>query len=53
MQTHSKCIMYYYVCPPLQATVDQRRLAVDLAEVIIKWEFQRAREAQEMEVGTV
>ena len=33
--------------------MEQRRLAVDLAEVIIKWEFQRAREAQEMEVRTV
>ena len=25
------------------ATIEQRKLAVDLAEVIIKWEFQRVR----------
>ncbi|XP_019851030.1 PREDICTED: transformation/transcription domain-associated protein [Amphimedon queenslandica] len=31
------------------ATLEQRRLAVDLTEVIIKWEFQRAKEAQEMD----
>ena len=35
----------------LQATLEQRRLAVDLTEVIIKWEFQRAKEAQEMDVS--
>ncbi|XP_064401908.1 transformation/transcription domain-associated protein-like isoform X2 [Halichondria panicea] len=29
------------------ATIEQRKLAVDLAEVIIKWEFQRVRESQE------
>ena len=34
----------------LQNTIEQRRLAVDLAEVIIKWEFQRLREMQEGEV---
>ena len=26
------------------ATIEQRKLAVDLAEVIIKWEFQRVSE---------
>ena len=35
----------------VQATLEQRRLAVDLTEVIIKWEFQRAKEAQEMDVS--
>ena len=30
-----------------QATIDHRRLAVDLAEVIIKWEVQRIKEDQE------
>ena len=35
----------------LQATIDQRKLAVDLAEVIIKWEFQRVREQQDNEVS--
>ena len=34
----------------LTNTIEQRRLAVDLAEVIIKWEFQRLREMQEGEV---
>jgi len=28
----------------LQATVEQRKLAVDLAEVIVKWECQRMKE---------
>ena len=28
---------------PLNATIEQKKLAVDLAEVIIKWEFQRVR----------
>ncbi len=32
------------------ATIEQRKLAVDLAEVIIKWEFQRVREHQDQEV---
>jgi len=27
-----------------QATVEQRKLAVDLAEVIVKWECQRMKE---------
>lgn len=30
-----------FVC---QATVEQRKLAVDLAEVIVKWECQRMKE---------
>ena len=34
-----------------KATIEQRKLAVDLTEVIIKWEFQRAREVQEMDVS--
>lgn len=28
------------------ATIEQRKLAVDLAEVVIKWEFQRVSGAQ-------
>ncbi len=32
------------------ATIEQRKLAVDLAEVIVKWEFQRVREHQDQEV---
>ena len=28
------------------ATIEQRKLAVDLAEVIIKWEFQRVSRAK-------
>ncbi|XP_065834052.1 transformation/transcription domain-associated protein-like isoform X2 [Oscarella lobularis] len=31
---------------PPTATIEQRRLAVDLAEVIIKWEMQRIKEQQ-------
>ncbi len=34
-----------------KATIEQRKLTVDLAEVIIKWEFQRVREHQDQEVG--
>ena len=37
----------------LQATIEHRKLAVDLAEVIIKWEVQRIKEDMEAtpEVG--
>jgi transformation/transcription domain-associated protein len=31
----------------MQATIEHRKLAVDLAEVVIKWEAQRVREEQE------
>ena len=36
-----------------QATMEHRKLAVDLAEVVIKWELQRTKEDQEQttEVG--
>jgi len=34
----------------LQATIEQRKLAVDLAEVIIKWEYQRVKEQQGQDV---
>ena len=30
-----------------QATIEHRKLAVDLAEVIIKWEVQRIKEEQD------
>ncbi len=33
------------------ATIEQRKLAVDVAQVIVKWEFQRVREQQDQEVG--
>ena len=36
----------------MQATAEQKKLAVDLAEVIIKWEFQRLKEQQDHEVGS-
>ena len=32
----------------VQATIEHRKLAVDLAEVIIKWEVQRIKEEQEV-----
>ena len=35
----------------MQATIEHRKLAVDLAEVIIKWEFQRVRERQGQDVS--
>ena len=37
----------------LQATIEHRKLAVDLAEVVVKWEVQRIRDEQEQvsEVG--
>ena len=38
-------IVYYL---NLQATIEHRKLAVDLAEVIIKWEVQRMKEDMEM-----
>lgn len=31
----------------LQATLEQRRLAVDLSDMVIKWEIQRIKEEQE------
>ena len=33
-----------YCC---QATIEQRKLAVDLAEMVIKWEVQRVKDDQE------
>jgi len=36
---------------PLNATIEQKKLAVDLAEVIIKWEFQRVRGCGEGRLG--
>ena len=36
-----------------QATVEQRKLAVDLAEVIVKWECQRMKEESDDTVPQV
>ena len=37
-------IHFYYIS---QATIEHRKLAVDLAEVVVKWEVQRIRDEQE------
>lgn len=39
--------MLIYTCKTFQASLEHRKLAVDLAEVIIKWEMQRIKDDQE------
>ena len=46
LQLPVQCALYV-----VQATIEHRKLAVDLAEVIIKWEFQRVRERQGQDVS--
>ena len=37
----------HHVIYRCQATIEHRKLAVDLAEVVIKWEVQRVKDDQE------
>jgi len=40
-------------CDLSQATLEHRKLAVDLAEIIVKWESQRIKEENEEVAGQV
>ena len=37
---------------PFKASIEHRKLAVDLAEVILKWELQRIKDDQEQTTST-
>ena len=39
---HVHHMIYYF-----QATIEHRKMAVDLTEVVIKWELQRVKDDQE------
>lgn len=43
--------MTAYLTGIFQGTIEHRKLAVDLADVIIKWELQRVKEDQDAEVS--